>query len=326
MKLHINKELLQDAILATSQSLNIPEIYIEKDYWVTMALYKIFHSGMAMEAVFKGGTALSKCHKLIERFSEDIDIVVLKKEGESDNQLKNKIRTISKIVEAIMPEVEVKGLTNKKGNIRKTAHMYDKIYEGNFGQVREHIILEATWLGDFKPFTTEIVSCYVAEMMLDNEQNDLIEEYNMQPFRVQVLSKERTLCEKIMSLVRFSRHGDPYTGLANKIRHIYDIYMMLRNKEIKSFFESKTFDEILLKVGQDDVVSYKNNNEWLSEHPGKAIIFDQPEETWDKIKTTYKTTFKELVIGKLPDEADLIITLKRIAERLIIVEWNIKVK
>lgn len=69
MKLHDNKELFQEAILATSQKMGIPEIYIEKDYWVTFVLYQIFHSDMAKEVVFKGGTALSKCHKLIERFS-----------------------------------------------------------------------------------------------------------------------------------------------------------------------------------------------------------------------------------------------------------------
>jgi len=69
LKLHINRELFQDAILAAAQHFEIPEIYVEKDYWVTVALYEIFHSKMAEESVFKGGTALSKCHKLIERFS-----------------------------------------------------------------------------------------------------------------------------------------------------------------------------------------------------------------------------------------------------------------
>jgi predicted nucleotidyltransferase component of viral defense system len=76
MNLHTNQELFQDAIIAASQRFNIPEIYIEKDYWVTVALYAIFNSEIAGQAVFKGGTALSKCHKLIERFSEDVDIVV----------------------------------------------------------------------------------------------------------------------------------------------------------------------------------------------------------------------------------------------------------
>jgi predicted nucleotidyltransferase component of viral defense system len=83
MNLHKNKELFLDAIAATAQRYNIPEIYIEKDYWVTVALYAIFHSEIADQAVFKGGTALSKCYKLVDRFSEDVDIVVLQNEGES---------------------------------------------------------------------------------------------------------------------------------------------------------------------------------------------------------------------------------------------------
>ncbi len=160
-------------------------------------------------------------------------------------------------------------------------------------------------------------------MMRNKGHDNLIKKYNLLPFQVQVLSKERTLCEKIMSLVRFSQQEDPYTGLANKIRHIYDIHMMLKNEEIKLFFESNVFNEMLNKVGQDDIVSYKNNNEWLLKHPVKAIIFDRPEETWDKIKTNYKTIFKELVIGDFPSETNLIDSLKIVAERLETVEWNI---
>ena len=179
MNLHENKELFQDAILATSQYLNIPEIFIEKDYWVTFVLYEIFHSDMAKQAVFKGGTALSKCYKLIERFSEDIDIVVVRHENESDNQLKKKIKSISKIVEAIMPEINIEGLTNKKGNIRKTVHEYIKLFDGDFGQVRKHIILEATWLGNFEPYSPWELSSYVTDMMNEKGQDDLIGKYNM---------------------------------------------------------------------------------------------------------------------------------------------------
>jgi hypothetical protein len=39
MKLHENKELFQDAVIATSQQKDIREIYVEKDYWVTFALF-----------------------------------------------------------------------------------------------------------------------------------------------------------------------------------------------------------------------------------------------------------------------------------------------
>ena len=200
------------------------------------------------------------------KFSEDIDIVVLRNGNETDNQLKKKIRAISKIVEGNMPEVNIEGLTNKMGNIRKTAHQYSKLFDGDFGQVREHVILETTWLGNFEPYSNWQLSSYLADMMSKKGQNEMVGEYNMQPFTVQVLGKDRTLCEKIMSLVRFSRQRDPYIDLANKIRHIYDIHLMLRNNELKAFIKSEAFEKMLIKVGEDDVIGYKNDHEWLVEH------------------------------------------------------------
>lgn len=49
---------------------------IEKDWWVTLTLKALFQSVYSDYLVFKGGTSLSKCWKLIERFSEDIDIAL----------------------------------------------------------------------------------------------------------------------------------------------------------------------------------------------------------------------------------------------------------
>ena len=71
MRLHENVELYKDAITATAQQIHIPEIYVEKDYWVTLALYNIFSSEVGSQAVFKGGTALSKCFVfiLIEKYT-----------------------------------------------------------------------------------------------------------------------------------------------------------------------------------------------------------------------------------------------------------------
>lgn len=324
MNLHSNKQLFRDAVEATSQRLNIPEIYIEKDYWVTVALHTIFYSSIADQVVFKGGTALSKCHKLIERFSEDVDIVVLSSPGESGSQLKNKIKAVTEVVSTVIPEIEVEGITNKMGQIRKTAHQYNREnFQGAFGQVREYIIIEASWLGSYEPFIEAPVSSYIAEMMYARGTDEIISQYQLQPFTVRVLSKERTLCEKIMSLVRFSQTDDPYTDLSNKIRHIYDIHMMLENKELQVFFDSSEFDTLLLKVGHDDVLSYKNRNEWLKKHPAEAMIFSQPGATWDRIKNTYRTLFKNIVIGKLPEEHTLMATLAAIEKRLLKIAWKI---
>ena len=324
MNLHTNKELLQDAILATAEYLDMRDIYIEKDYWVTVALYEIFHSDIADHTVFKGGTALSKCHKLIERFSEDIDMVVLRNEGEKDSQLKKKIRTISKVVEQIIPEIEVEGLTNKMGNIRKTVHQYDKIFDGDFGQVREHVVVEATWLGNFEPFSEMQVSSYINEMMKAKGQDELIKQYKMAPFTIQVLSKQRTICEKIMSLIRFSRSKEPIADLRNKIRHVYDIHQMLKDEEIRQFFASSDFDDMLIKVGNDDMIGYKNNNDWIPEHPSTALIFDKPQETWGQLRTEYNGNFKDLVTGELPLENEVIKTLSTVHDRLREINWKIK--
>lgn len=323
MNLHNNKELLQDAILATAEHLEMREIYVEKDYWVTLALHEIFNSDVASQAVFKGGTALSKCHKLIERFSEDIDMVVLREEGENDNQLKRKIRKISKVVEKEIPEIEVEGLTNKRGNIRKTVHQYEKLFEGDFGQVREHVVLEATWLGNFEPYSEMQVSSYIYEMMKARGQEEMIKEYTMTPFTIQVLSTVRTFCEKIMSLVRFSRSEDPIKDLRNKIRHVYDLHQMLQDDKIQMFFVGREFDEMLVKVGDDDMIGYKNNNEWLKEHPASALIFKQAKDVWENLSPEYNGNFKDLVTGHLPEEKALVQTLEKIGGRLKKIEWKL---
>src|SRR6478672_1042474 len=49
---------------------------IEKDWWVTLTLKALFQSAYAKYLVFKGGTSLSKGYKLIDRFSEDIDLAL----------------------------------------------------------------------------------------------------------------------------------------------------------------------------------------------------------------------------------------------------------
>lgn len=324
MNLHKNIELYKDAIVATAQMKGLPEIYVEKDYWVTVALHAIFISEVGKYAVFKGGTALSKCFSVIDRFSEDIDIVLLKDGNESSNQLKTRLRRISETVAAILPEIDVPGITNKFGMIRKTAHSYQHNFEGQFGQVRDLIILEATWLGSFEPYTTATVNSFVAEMMNATGQSTLINEYNLQPFQVNTLTKERTLCEKIMSLVRFSFTPEPIADLSNKVRHIYDIHKLLSMEDVRTFFNSNDFESMLLRVSADDIVSFKNNNEWLANHPSKAIIFSDTKNTWNQIRNTYFTTFADLVYGDLPTEIQLLDTLDIVRQRLTTINWVTK--
>lgn len=74
MNLHKDKENFYDIIKAASRHFNVSEAIIEKDYYVTLVLYEL--TMKIPNLIFKGGTSLSKCYKLINRFSEDIDITL----------------------------------------------------------------------------------------------------------------------------------------------------------------------------------------------------------------------------------------------------------
>lgn len=64
------REVLEQARAETDR----PTHLLEKDAWVVWALGTLFESQLAADLTFKGGTSLSKAYKVIDRFSEDIDL------------------------------------------------------------------------------------------------------------------------------------------------------------------------------------------------------------------------------------------------------------
>ena len=70
--LHNDAPTFEDAVMLTARETGIIAPAIEKNYYVTLLLRLL--SQKLPYIVFKGGTSLSKCHKIIHRFSEDIDI------------------------------------------------------------------------------------------------------------------------------------------------------------------------------------------------------------------------------------------------------------
>jgi hypothetical protein len=161
--------------------------------------------------------------------------------------------------------------------------------------------------------------------MKTNNQEEIAEKYGMMPFEVQVLDARRTICEKIMSLVRFSQTENYINDLKNKIRHTYDINQLIKEKEIEKYFESEEFIEMLLNVAEDDISSFKNNNQWLNNHPSSSRIFSDTETIWSQIKEAYTNDFRDLVNGEFPNENEILKTLMRVRDRIKDMEWNIKV-
>lgn len=84
MKLYNDREALNELIISASNELDISAQIIEKDYFVTLVLQKLVDK--IPDLLFKGGTSLSKCHDIIKRFSEDIDITLIENFTQDNRQ------------------------------------------------------------------------------------------------------------------------------------------------------------------------------------------------------------------------------------------------
>lgn len=71
--LHTHRQFA-DLIRIVAEARGIDPALVEKDYWIMHCLYGLQRLGLTFQ--LKGGTSFSKGHQAIERFSEDIDILI----------------------------------------------------------------------------------------------------------------------------------------------------------------------------------------------------------------------------------------------------------
>jgi len=279
----------------------MPEIYIEKDYWVTYILHTLSQLDADIQAkvVFKGGTSLSKAHKLIERFSEDIDLAVVA-EGLNGNQTKKLLETLENAL-AKAPLLEITGhpQTSKGSAYRKSVYAYPQLREGDFGDAVDVIILELNTFAHPTPNSKITVSSYIYEFLAKEGRADMIEDFALDVFEVSVLDLERTLCEKISAIARASYGGD--AELQNKIRHFYDIHLLLQKPEIQTFLDSDAFDTMMDIVKDDDSDNKQFNEDWTGKPILEAPVFTETSQSMERLTTYYQNTFRSLVYGELPD-------------------------
>lgn len=78
----------------TSAKTGLPAGVVEKDFWVCWILWKLFTCpDVSRHIIFKGGTSLSKVYGLIERFSEDIDLILDWREITEEDPLEQRSKT-----------------------------------------------------------------------------------------------------------------------------------------------------------------------------------------------------------------------------------------
>jgi hypothetical protein len=219
MLLHKDKELFREVIFSTASDLELPIPIVEKDYYVTMLLKKL--SEKAPECVFKGGTSLSKCHHVIDRFSEDIDIAFSDHLTQGERK-KLKDTTIAGIAQ----ELELPIMDWDKARSRRDYNCYTFAYEPLEKFVPESLIhgvkMEVVLSSRAFPTIKLPVDSYVYQF-LAKDNMDIVEEYSLAPFTMNIQTIERTLADKVFALCDYY-----LTGKINRnSRHIYDIYMLL---------------------------------------------------------------------------------------------------
>lgn len=295
--LHKNSELFLQAInIASSEKNILPEI-IEKDYYVTLILK--FLSEKIPFIVFKGGTSLSKCHNIIKRFSEDIDIAIDTEISKS--QKKNIKQSIIEVANFLELEITNIDETRSRNNYNKYIFAYKSVLENESSFLKSGVILETSYITISFPTEKKEVSSFIGNMM-KTEAPDFIEKFALENFYMKTQSIERTFIDKVFALCDYF--------LQNKIpshsRHIYDIYKLLPKINFDENFSNLILD--VREVRKTSPICVSSDEKYKITDLLKEII----------TKEIYKKDYENITEKILEESVDYetsITALKKIIEK-----------
>lgn len=238
MYLHKDKEIFKEIVEQVAEETGRAVVVIEKDYYVTMILKLL--SQKLENVVFKGGTSLSTGFKVINRFSEDIDITFDEHIGEARRKkLKNDIlKNISEELEMPISNWEE---TQSDRDYNAYCFTYESIWGLEDDRILSHVRLE-TALGSYA-FPTEIVviGSYIGDFLKRRDRYDLIERFALDEFEMKLQAIERTYIDKIFALCDYYMQGKS----KRYSRHLYDIYKLTSKIKFTNTF-IEMYEEIRL--------------------------------------------------------------------------------
>jgi hypothetical protein len=323
MNLHEDKELFTDIILRASQpvesgGLGINAGFIEKDYWISRSLQQLSRSESVNYAVFKGGTSLSKIYRIGCRFSEDIDIAVVKDAGMTDAKLKTIIRTTQKSMSAGLEEVEKPNMTSKGSRYRKVYFSYPLV-EGLMpigSLLSGQLLLEINSFANPIPFAKHTVSNFIREYLLKSEHPDIIQEFDLDSFEINVLDKRTTLTEKLVSIIRFSLSDNAKTDLAAKIRHFYDLHYLCQDDECVAFIESESFMNTFNQLLEHDRKLFEHPSGWQNKQLKESTLINDLPDMWSSLQSKYLQELPSLAYSSIPAPAEIFNSLKYLLSQI----------
>ncbi len=206
----------------------IPMAHVEKDFWVTEVLRGVARcsASTGVSAVFKGGTSLSKAFGLIQRFSEDVDIIVIVP-GQStggDNRMLKQFVSAAEKSTGLDSELDTRTAT--KGVKRTVTLAYPT--DSAPSPLRSGVLLELGTRGGAMPTSQRhVTSLLVEHGPRAGIDLDFVE---AEPVATHVLAPVRTLVEKLMIVHHAASTGDAVEQ-QRLARHYYDIWCLLTDHD-----------------------------------------------------------------------------------------------
>ena len=273
---------------------------IEKDYWIMHVLYGLKKQGFQFE--LKGGTSLSKGYRLIDRFSEDIDIHIKPDEKfdineNPKNTNKNNAAKRKLFYDSLATEIKIPGIisivrdtafdeetTYRSGGIR--LHYENKV--DKVGAIKDGILLEAGF-DDVTPNRTITISSWAFdkahELKVDVKDNRALDIICYHP--------GYTLVEKLQTIATKFRNeqGNGNKGV-NFMRQYYDVYCLLGSQEVLEFIGTPEY--LKHKEKRFPTVDYE-----IPIYKNEAFLLSSPEIRAD-FTARYKTTAALYYQGQPP--------------------------
>jgi predicted nucleotidyltransferase component of viral defense system len=221
---------------------------VEKDYWLMHVLYGLKKQGFDFK--LKGGTSLSKGYKIINRFSEDIDIYIKPPEDLQINEKSTKDKHVEKrkqFYDQLAEQIKIDGIISVKrdhefddkyyrsGGIR----LFYKSYTTPIDGVKEGILLEAGF-DTVTPFEPITISSWAYDRASTNTGLQLIDNRAVD---IACYHPGYTFVEKLQTIAtKFRKEKE--TGEPNKnfMRQYYDIYCLLDNPKVLEFIGTEEYE------------------------------------------------------------------------------------
>jgi len=243
-----------DLIRATASARGIPPPIVEKDYYLTRALFFLSRDH-PRKFLLKGGTSLTKGWDLLDRFSEDLDVLLRTKfeEGEiSKGERERRMKAMCATIAGAPGFAVAEGRYPVETGVHRTAEFRYRGSVEDLAGLSKAIRLEMGTRGGTHPSAVRAVLSMVAKHAASHSWSHLAED--LQGFDVEMLDVRRTFVEKLFTV----HSAFQQDRAANKTRHYYDLSRLCGLPEIQEFVGTEEYRDIFKSVRQYSQENFPN--------------------------------------------------------------------